>query len=113
MRSDKFNRAMAEYKGFKGTQTVQHVERIMTAAGLDEAKLTGQQWGQIMQAVNEAYHEGRASTGAEVFDGLVISGDCVAPLKAVRKISRQYNSDANETAIFYNDTEVDRIKGIA
>jgi rubrerythrin len=66
----KHERMMAVYNGFKGTNTVNAVlEQIP-----DELKdqLTGRQLGLVMSAVNSAYHNGRASTGAEVIDGELI-----------------------------------------
>jgi hypothetical protein len=61
---------MTAYNGFKGSNTVNAVlEQIP-----DELKdqLTGRQLGLVMSAVNSAYHNGRASTGAEVIDAELI-----------------------------------------
>ena len=59
MRSDKYNRMIAAYDGFRGPQTVSH---ILSTIPIDLlAKITGKQAGQIMSIRNAAYHEGRAS----------------------------------------------------
>ena len=62
----KESRAMAAYDGFKGGATVEHVRKLV---GKELAeRLTGHEFGLVMSAVNRAYHEGRASTGAEMID---------------------------------------------
>ena len=62
----KMNRAIENYNGFKGDSTIHKiVERIP-----DElvSELTGKQLALVMQAINKAYIDGRASTGAEMID---------------------------------------------
>lgn len=57
---------LAAYTGHKGPRTVAAVmdgipDELM-------ARLSGRELGLVMNAVNNAYHRGRASTGAEVID---------------------------------------------
>jgi len=52
---------MAGYNGFRGSRTVQAVEEGIPRELID--KLTGQELGLVMSAVNAAYHRGRASLG--------------------------------------------------
>jgi hypothetical protein len=62
----KESRAMAAYGGFTGRQTVAHIKKLIGKELEDQ--LTGRQFGLVMSAVSRAYHEGRASTGAEMVD---------------------------------------------
>ena len=62
----KESRAMAAYDGFKGGTTVAHIRKLIGKELAD--RLTGHELGLVMSAVNRAYHEGRASTGAEIID---------------------------------------------
>ena len=62
----KESRAMAAFDGHKGSQTIDHIKSII---GPELAEcLTGKQYGLVMSAVNRAYQEGKASTGAEMVD---------------------------------------------
>ena len=62
----KADRALAAYDGHKGSATVTHIKKLI---GKELAeRLTGHEFGLVMSAVNRAYHEGKASTGAEVID---------------------------------------------
>jgi hypothetical protein len=62
----KHDRAMAAYDGFKGGATVEHIRKLI---GKELAeRLTGHELGLVMSAVNRAYHEGKASAGAEMID---------------------------------------------
>lgn len=71
----KMDRAMAAFDGHKGAQTVCHIKEII---GNELSQLlTGKQYGLVMSAVNRAYHEGRASTGAEVVDGDYLWVNCL------------------------------------
>lgn len=54
------------YNGFKGSETLQAVIDGVPEELFDE--LTGRQLGFVMKAVNNAYHRGRVSTGAEMVD---------------------------------------------
>lgn len=57
---------MAAYTGFKGHHTMSHIGKLV---GSELAQiLTGKQLGMVMDAVNRAYQEGKASTGAEMID---------------------------------------------
>ena len=68
-------RAMAAYDGFKGSRTVAHIQKLI---GKEIAeRLTGHEFGLVMSAVNRAYHEGKASTGAEVIDGDYVWVNCL------------------------------------
>lgn len=62
----KLNRAYEEYKGFKGTATYTAVEKQLPEELIE--KLTGKQLALVMQAINNAYQNGKASTGAEMID---------------------------------------------
>jgi hypothetical protein len=66
MRKDKYNRMMQYYDGHQGPWTVKSITSQIPAALFGE--LTGRQLGLVMQAVNNAYHNGRHSTGAEMID---------------------------------------------
>ena len=68
MNARKLNNMMATYTGFKGYQTVAAVKSQIP----DElaSRLTGKEIGMVMNAVNAAYHNGRASLkGVDVIDG--------------------------------------------
>ena len=61
---------MAAYTGFRGSATLRAIKE-----GVPEAlwsRLTGAELGLVLDAVNAAYHRGRASCGAEVDDGLCL-----------------------------------------
>ena len=62
--------AISEYKGFQGEQTINHIMKHIPKC-LQE-RLTGTELGMVMNAVNAAYHDGKASCGAEVIDGEAI-----------------------------------------
>jgi hypothetical protein len=62
----KEDRAMAAYDGFKGQATMSHIRKLIGKELCD--RLTGHELGLVMSAVNRAYHEGKASTGAEMID---------------------------------------------
>lgn len=67
MRTDKTNRMMQAYDGFRGDQTVRAVKDQIPSELF--AQLTGHQLGLIMSAVNQAYHNGKAACGCEIIDG--------------------------------------------
>lgn len=87
----KWDRAMANYNGHKGTATVEHVERnIKSAYPTAYAELTGVQYGKLMSVANTSYHDGRNSTGASCEEGLIfVKGekDMALPLAVARKIT--------------------------
>lgn len=62
MNTRKMKNMLVAYDGFRGPQTMAHVSRLVG----DIPGLTGKQLGMAMSAVNRAYHEGKASMGAEV-----------------------------------------------
>lgn len=67
MQTRKYNNMMRNYNGFRGTQTVRDVK-----AGLPVElvpALTGAQLGLVLNAIDDAYHRGRDSTGASICDG--------------------------------------------
>ena len=66
MRKDKYNRMLAHYAGFAGQATIKAIRAQIPQELFIE--LTGRQLGLVMRAVNQAYHNGRASTGAEMVD---------------------------------------------
>jgi hypothetical protein len=57
---------MAAYTGFKGGQTIAHVQKLVGKELAD--RLTGHDLGLVMSAVDRAFHEGKASAGAEMID---------------------------------------------
>lgn len=61
MRTDKKNRMMAAYNGFTGHQTINHITSNIPTELINQ--LTGKQLGLIMSALNQSYHQGRASKG--------------------------------------------------
>ena len=77
---------MANYDGFKGPQTVAHVHRIMG----DIPGLTGRQIGLVMSAINRAYHEGRASTGAEMIDSNVVWVNNINRAIEIKEVGAEY-----------------------
>jgi len=84
----KLDRAMATYVGFKGDVTVRAVLAQIPQELQDS--LTAKQLGMVMSAVNQAYHNGRASTGAEVVDGDAVWIDSLKqliPLEDIYKIT--------------------------
>lgn len=97
MRRDKYNRAMAEYKGFRGHVTVSHIHDMIPASLAEN--ITGQQYGAVMNTVNTAYHAGRSSCGgAEIIDDCVWipvksmdNGGILLPLSVVSQIVRKGN----------------------
>ena len=66
MRKDKYERAMAEYEGHKGSVSVQAVWEQIPADIREQ--LTGKQLGVVMNLINNAYHKGKADAGAEKVD---------------------------------------------
>lgn len=63
----KQDRALTAYDGFKGGATVAHIQKLVGKELCE--KLTGHELGLVMSAVNRAWQEAKASTGAEVIDG--------------------------------------------
>jgi len=59
MRSDKLGRAIAQYDGFKGHDTVRHV--MSTIPADLQGSVTGKQLGIIMSIRNAAYQEGKSA----------------------------------------------------
>lgn len=72
MHTTKYNNMMAAYDGFKGHVTVAAVRAQIPDELTD--RLTGHELGLVMSAINSAYHNGRASTGAEVYDANPVDG---------------------------------------
>ena len=70
MNTRKYNNMMATYTGFKGTVTMGAVSDQIPATL--KQRLTGAELGLVMSAVNNAYHNGRASHG-----GVDVLDDCV------------------------------------
>lgn len=57
---------MAAYNGFTGPQTISHVQSFIPEELFSQ--LTGRQLGLVLSAVNQAYHAGKTSAGAEMLD---------------------------------------------
>lgn len=62
MNTRKLQNMLTTYNGHRGPVTMSHVSSLVG----DIPGLTGKQLGMVMSAVNRAYHEGKASCGAEV-----------------------------------------------
>lgn len=72
MNTRKHRNMMSTYTGFPGCTAASAVK-----CGIPEelfGRLTGQELGLVMTAIDAAYHRGRASTGAEVLDASPTSG---------------------------------------
>lgn len=67
--SIKLNKAVKQYNGFKGERTLDAVLNQIPEEL--KAKLTSSELALVMQSVNNAYQNGRASTGAENVGGAV------------------------------------------
>ena len=63
----KYDRMMAAYNGHHGPATIASVLAEIPQELKD--KLTGRQLGLVMSAVNQSYHHGKASCGAQIVDG--------------------------------------------
>lgn len=86
MNTLKSNNMMKAYAGFKGPQTMQHISKLV---GPELAELlTGKQLGLVMNAINNAYHEGKASTGAEVIDGEAVYINSLGQLYELSDLKR-------------------------
>lgn len=87
MRTDKYNRMLKQYDGFKGYQTISAIlDQIPVELKME---LTGRQLGFVMGIVNKAYHKGRTSMGAEVIEGDSIwinSLNCLIELNDIKKL---------------------------
>ena len=70
MNKIKENNMMNAYKGFKGHQTVTHIKSMIPDFLKD--RLTGAELGEVMNAINSAYHAGRAT-----LKGIDVVDDCV------------------------------------
>ncbi len=71
MNAVKTKNMMAAYNGFRGHQTV---AAIMAQIPMQLCRrLTGYELGLVMNTVNKAYHNGRASMGGVD----VLDGDCI------------------------------------
>ncbi len=62
----KMNRAIETYTGFKGGATLSAITDQVPEELIE--RLTGKEIALVMQAINEAYQKGKASTGAEMID---------------------------------------------
>jgi hypothetical protein len=84
----KRERVMANYEGFKGNATVDHIERNIKTAWPDAyTDLTGVKYGKLMTVANASYHDGRNNTGADCKEGLIVAGDVIIPLEIARRIT--------------------------
>ncbi|MGN0252485.1 MAG: hypothetical protein ACI4EH_14165 [Oliverpabstia sp.] len=64
--SIKMNRALENYKGFKGASTISNVTERLPEELINQ--LTARQIALVMQAISKAYNDGKASAGAEMID---------------------------------------------
>lgn len=84
MKTLKQKNMFASYTGFKGEQTV----KAILAQIPDDLKkrLTGTELGLVMDAVDNAYHNGK-KTGLEIIDGeCIFYAEKLIPLKAIAAI---------------------------
>ena len=98
-KGNKESRAMAAYDGFKGGQTVAHIKKLI---GKELAgRLTGHELGLVMSAVNRAYHEGKASMGAETVDGDYVWVNCLDKgfdLNVLRRLQKTETHTSNKVS---------------
>lgn len=64
--SIKINRAVEKYKGFKGSSTINAITERIPEELIEN--LTSDQIALVMEAINKAYNDGKASAGAEMID---------------------------------------------
>lgn len=64
--SIKMNRALENYKGFKGASTIRNIADRLPEQLVEQ--LTARQIALVMQAIGKAYNDGKASAGAEMID---------------------------------------------
>ena len=87
MNAAKQNRMMSVYNGFRGDATVNGIlSRI--PAELKDA-LTGAQLGHVMNAINQAYHDGKAAAGAWSDCELIGCGEKTLPLAVYQKVKTE------------------------
>ena len=84
MNAAKQNRMMSVYNGFRGDATVNDILSRIPAELKDV--LTGAQLGHVMNAINQAYHDGKAAAGAWCESGLVGFGNTALPKAVVEKL---------------------------
>lgn len=109
MRSDKRTRAMQEYDGFQGTQTVEHVMSSIPDSLCDD--LTGRQVGKVMSIRNAAYQEGKRA-----LDGIDLCDDCVwlpwggtegngqlVPVEALKRITSETTDKGTTYRLEYTE----------
>lgn len=73
--STKLNRAISKADCFKGPQTIAAIMEQIPQALV--SKLTSSELAMVITAVNAAYHNGKASMGAEVVDGDYVWVSCL------------------------------------
>jgi hypothetical protein len=92
--SIKKNRAVKLYTGFKGSQTLSHIESFIP--GVLYSRLTGSELSLVMTAVNDAFNAGKSSTGADVIDPSKCDGavwvNCLNALIEWREEGAEYET---------------------
>lgn len=73
MRSDKIKRAIDQYNGFRGEQTLKNIMDIIPTTLCDQ--LVGRQIGVIMSAINAAYHYGKNDGTREIAEYIGLPSD--------------------------------------
>ena len=115
MSTRKSNNAMRAYNGHTGDVTL---NAVLSQIPQDlQDGLTGKQLGQVMTAINTAYHNGRAShKGLDIMDDCVWlpwggpnNGGQLVPVAALRTISitdlpREGNVDKRRYTMDYEET---------
>jgi hypothetical protein len=86
----KLNKAIKNYTGFKGDRTINSVIKQIPDELLKQ--LTSKQLALVMQVINTAYQNGRASTGAEKIDTDCIWVSGIEKLIEIVEVGAKYES---------------------
>lgn len=102
MRRDKHNRAMQEYNGFGGNQTIRHIMSTIPDTLINN--ITGKQVGQVMSIRNASYHEGiGVGERHEQSDGCVWTGEALIPLEIIKQIKILEQTESKIVPCIYPD----------
>ncbi len=104
MNALKSKNMMAAYKGFKGDRTLESVMSFIPDVLME--RLTGRELGEVMNAVNTAFHSGKAAAGAEVVDDCLWIEERLVPLQAIKniKIEKETKTVDREPSSFFPQT---------
>lgn len=84
MNTLKYKNMMKSYNGFKGNQTIKAVMNQIPNELFKQ--LTGHELGLVMSAINTAYHNGKADSGAEIIDDCLWYDNKLIPTQALSAI---------------------------